>query len=323
MQQTEQALDRIETNQMDPWLASLLKIREKRGIQVDPTANERFIKVRRVIMGVNELVEAGEQPEVILAKLNSMNVEVIGFALEGVGLALAKQDANAPQAENRVETFVAGTSIFHQIMVFLGVGAFLGTERLPLDPHIQPYLNPFNPLRVWSILDGYGFQHGMLYWEEYLDGQPIPEGINGYNARIFDQGLGRSIWVLDAGDVNRVPNTIAAFPTTRQPDLWAGVGYACTSIGAVKREALEALAAGAGAFLPALVQGSVCAARFRRLLGTPAPHIEMVSDTLSEIAKTQATTSANQAVEKLPTIGSTPLQSLWQFYRSYLTYDQF
>lgn len=319
MPQTEQ-MAQIQTDQMDPWLASLLAARAKRGIEVDPTAKQRFVKVRRAVMGIDELVTAGEPPQAILAKLNNMNPELLGFALEGVGMALTKQELSLASAQNLVETFAEGTSIPYQIMIFLGVGALLAREQLPLEPYITSYLESFNPLRVWSIIDGYGFQHGMLHWQEYLEGQKQLEYLSGYNSRIFDQGLGRSIWLIDAGDVTRIPQTIGTFAKNRQPDLWCGIGYVCASIGGVDRKTLEFLGTSAGYYLPALAQGAACAAKFRQLLGTSASHVELASLVLSEMTS-QAAANDAQKLDNFSTIGATPVQSLWQHYRAYLICD--
>jgi len=316
MVQTEQIVEKTQMDQMDPWIASLLKAREHRGIQaIDSATKQRFVKVRRAILGINELVATGEPPEAILAKLKTIDPELLGFALEGVGMALAKEDISTTFTNfNQVEAFVADTTITYQLMVFLGVGVLLGTDLLPLKSYLASYLEPFNPLRVWSIVDGYGFQCGMLHWQKYLDGQPSPENLYGFTSRIFDQGLGRSIWLIDAGDVTHIQRTIAAFPPTRQPDLWCGIGYVCSSVGGVQRETLEALGAAAGVYLPALAQGSTCAAKFRKLLGTPAVHVEMAAQILSQLV---AATSVSQTL----TIGSTPVQSLWKNYRAYLICD--
>jgi enediyne biosynthesis protein E3 len=321
MSQSEQ-MEKLQVNQMDPWLASLLSAREARGITVDPKANQRFIKVRRTIMGVNELIAEGQEPEVILAQLSQMEIELLGFALEGAGMALGEKDISSSDGFGKVETFLKNTSVQYQIMVLLGVGALLATDRKPILPYIQSYLNPFNPLRVWPIIDGYGFQYGMLHWRDFLSGQPRPESLSGYNGRVFDQGLGRSIWVIDAGQVDRIPQTIATFSPTRQPDMWCGVGYACASIGGIDRKLLEILGAAAGMYLSALTQGAVCAAAFRRSLGTLAPQAEFACEVFSKMISEVATESNSKISEHMKSIGSTPTDKLWQPYRSYLIYDR-
>jgi len=309
--QIEQTLEMTQQDQIDPWLTSSLKAREKRGTQeLDPATKQRFVKVRRAILGINDLVAAGEEPKAILAKLQTMEPELLGFALEGVGMALAKQDLATPGEFPRVEAFATGTSLTYQIMVFLGVGALLAQDKLPLEPFIKSYLEPFNPLRVWAIADGYGLQSGMLHWQDFLYGQPRPEYFCGYIGRVFDQGLGRSIWLIDAANVSHIQQTIAAFPHSRQPDLWCGIGYVCSSIGGVQRETLESLGAAAGVYLPALAQGAACAAKFRRLLGTPATHVELAQAILAELVA--------RAAESQAYSGATPVESLWRNYRAYL-----
>ena len=166
-----------------------------------------------------------------------MDTELLGFALEGVGMALAKEDTSTTFTNfNKVEAFVAGTTVTYQLMVFLGVGAFLATDLLPLKTYLASYSEPFNPLRVWAIVDGYGFQCGMLHWQNYLDNQLNPENLYDFTNRVFDQGLGRSIWMIGAGDVTQIKQIISAFPPARQPDLWCGIGYICSSVGGVPRK---------------------------------------------------------------------------------------
>lgn len=30
------------------------------------------------------------------------------------------------------------------------------------------------------VVDGYGFNHGIYYWQDYIDGQAIPVQLSGY-----------------------------------------------------------------------------------------------------------------------------------------------
>ena len=90
-------------------------------------------------------------------------------------------------------------------------------------------------------MDGYGFHEGFFSRHRYVDEQIVPAHLSSYARRIFDQGLGRSIWFSAGADVERIAAMIAAFPQARQADLWIGIGVACGYVGGVDRATIEAL----------------------------------------------------------------------------------
>ncbi len=252
---------------------------------------------------------ADEEPEALVARLNAIESELFGFALEGVGMGLAELDALKPKKQNRVQAFLEGARTAYQTMVYLGVGLMLVRRELP----IKPYLTQLNPISSWPIIDGYGFNHGIYRWREYIDGQAIPEQLVGYTCRVFDQGLGRSIWLLDGTDVTRISVTVGAFSSIRQADIWGGVGYACSSICGAERATIEALGTAAGSYLSELAKGAACAAKFRKLLGNPAGYTEFVHEVLCEMAGDTGTN-----VRDIPNNEAEPNQQVWQHYREVL-----
>ncbi|MDZ8187172.1 MAG: DUF1702 family protein [Nostoc sp. ChiSLP02] len=274
----------------------------------DPKVPQRFGHIAEGMWQGYHAAIADEQPEAIVAKLNAIDSELLGFALEGVGIALTELNALKPQNQNRVEAFLEKTTAAYQTMVYLGVGLGLVRYKLPIELH----LNAQNPVTSWPVIDGYAFNHGVYYWQDYIDGQALPVQLSGYACRVFDQGLGRSIWLVDCADVNRIAKTISAFPTTRQADLWGGIGYACASIGGAERSTLEALGEVADDYVFELAKGASCAAKFRQLLGNEPGYTGLASEVLSSIA-------ARAGIE----IKDIPVESLsnnktWQHYREYL-----
>ncbi|WP_414575517.1 DUF1702 family protein [Anabaena sp. CCY 9402-a] len=290
-----------------------------RGVRTnDEKMQQRFFQVTNAMWQTHQASLASDDREVLVNKLNSIETELFGFALEGIGIGLSQQDLVAPSHQNRVESFVGDASAAYQAMVYLGVGLMLGKGRLP----IEKYLKANDPLKVWPVIDGYGFQHGMFHWQEFLDATANPpEQFSGYTRHIFDQGLGRSIWMVNCADVTHISQTIAAFPTTRQADLWGGVGYACASIGGAERSTLEALGRAAGSYRFALARAAACAAKFRQLLGNAAGYTTMASQVLSGMASATPDDIINQAPTQLPTNIADIDPEIWQFYRVYLVVD--
>ena len=286
----------------------------RKVIPKDPKVPQRFRYVASGMWQGYHAAIADEEPEALVAKLNAIDSELLGFALEGVAIGLAELDALKPQEQKRVEAFVAGTTPAYQTMVYLGVGLGLVRGKLP----IEPYLNQLNPVISWPVIDGYGFNHGVNYWQDYIDGQAIPAQLSGYLRCVFDQGLGRGIWLVNCADVDRIATTIGAFPATRQPDLWGGIGFACASIGGAQSSTIEALGKVAGDYLLQLAKAATCAAKFRKLLGNEAGYTALVSEVLSSMATEAGFEIKQTPVESLPNNGAEPDQQIWQHYREYL-----
>ena len=62
----------------------------------------------------------------------------------------------------------------------------------------------------------------------------MPDHIDGYMKRAFDQGLARSLWFVKKADVRVIKETISTFSADRHADLWSGVGSACAYTGGIK-----------------------------------------------------------------------------------------
>lgn len=290
-----------------------------RGVRTDDEKmQQRFFQVTNAMWQTHQAALATDKREVLVDKLNSIETELFGFTLEGIGIGLAQQDLVAATNYNRVEAFVAGASPAYRTMVYLGVGLMLGKGRLP----IERYLKPADLTKVWPVIDGYGFQHGMFHWRDFLDGTATPpEEFSGYTRHIFDQGLGRSIWMVNCADVNHISRTIAAFPASRQADLWGGVGYACASIGGAEGATLKALGTAAGPYRFALARAAACAAKFRELLGNAAGYTKMASEVLSGMENATPDEILNKAPKIFPTNKAISDSEIWQFYRVYLVVD--
>jgi hypothetical protein len=164
----------------------------------------------------------------------------------------------------------------------------------------------------WLALDGYGFHEGYFDWPRYIENQLLPDRLSGYACRGFDQGLGRCLWFVKGADVARIVATIAAFPPARRPDLWSGVGLACSYAGGVERQVIEALAHAAGPYHPQLAQGVVFAAGTRQKAGNPVPHTELACRVVCGISLAEAAHRFDVTGQDLPTDGTEPAFEIWR-----------
>ena len=126
-------------------------------------------------------------PDLLQARLDSVEEEFRGFAYEGAAMALGLLDRLTPWRRDRVESFLQGPAAPHVYMVHAGVGMALARLRRRLaGPPVG-----MDPLLGWLAVDGYGFHEGYFHWRRSCDRLTIPPHVSGYALHVFDQGAGR------------------------------------------------------------------------------------------------------------------------------------
>jgi len=283
-------------------------------------------------------------------KLDQVEVEFRGFSYEGAAMGLALLDHLTPWRRNRVQCFLRGAGEPHTYMVHVAIGWVMA--RLPgsiektltaLDPLLRWLVLDgygfhegfFNwprylrgqpiPKRVTRIGSGAGVPTATPGVSPAKDAGQMndPRGQAPrqagetpaplcYAARAFDQGLGRSLWFVDGGDVARVRQTIAEFPEHRQADLWSGIGLASVYAGAVNETALNRLRGASGAFGPQLAQGAAFAAKARCRAGNPTAYTERACRALCGLSAVDAATVTDAALENLAASEIEPAFEVWR-----------
>ncbi|MET0396337.1 MAG: DUF1702 family protein, partial [Longimicrobiaceae bacterium] len=176
------------------------------------------------------------------ARLEGAEPALRGFAFEGAAMGLALLDRLAPWRRDRLRTFLRGPGAPHVYMVHVGAGWALARLR-------RGFAGPprdMDPLLGWLAADGYGFHEGYFHPARYARGGAAPGRVSGYARRVFDQGLGRSLWFVHGADPGRISAAVAGFAPGRRGDLWSGAGLACAYAGAAEAGAAAALADAAG-----------------------------------------------------------------------------
>lgn len=207
----------------------------------------------------------------LVPMLDATDDEVRGVAYEGAGMGLMLLDCLLPY-QKRLAGFLAGPGRAYKPLLYIGAG--LALPPMPVDP-LRVMARSHDDER-WLILDGYGFYHGFFAPERSLRRQVRPRRISGYAAKMFDRGLGRSIWFTTAANTQRIADTIERFPATRRGDLWSGIGLACAYAASVLDEAeMRRLVTAAGPDADQFAVGVAVAAEFRHLAGHPAMHTDL------------------------------------------------
>lgn len=245
----------------------------------------------------------------LVPRLNKVPIELRGYAYEGAAIGLTGLDCFMPW-KARLREYMAGPGAEHIYMVHIGAGEALA--RLHRKP--VPFIDRLEDrVLCWLVMDGYGFYSGFFASQRHVRGQAVPTHLSPYARRVFDQGLGRSIWFLAGARVDRIAATIAVFPAERQADLWLGTGVACGYVGGVDRPTVEALRTAAGPHAARLAVGTAFVAKGRHRAGNPVPDTDLACAVLcGGISAARAARIVDAAFENLPTDGPEPAYSILQ-----------
>jgi enediyne biosynthesis protein E3 len=249
-----------------------------------------------------------DRPDRLASDVDAIESELRGFAFEGAGMGLYMLDLLGPWKRDRLSQFLAGPGAAHVYMVHVGAGWALAQLARKVDRSLAR----FDPLLGWLAVDGYGFHHGYFHWFGTIECRQAPQRLSGYARRVFDQGLGRSLWFVDGAESDRIAATIARFPPSRHADLWSGVGLACAYAGGVSTEGIDALIAVAGSHLPQLAQGVAFAAKARERAGNLSRHTQLASRIICGMPAEDAARLTDRALIDLPADHAVPAYEVWR-----------
>jgi hypothetical protein len=140
----------------------------------------------------------------------------------------------------------------------------------------------------------------------------MPARLVGYERRVFDQGLGRSLWFVKGADVAAVASAVNPFPFARRDDLWSGIGLACAYAGGCGRAAIESLRVAADKHLPAFAQGVAFAAKTRARAGNLNLHTETVCRLICKHSADETAAITDAALKDLREDGELPAYEIWR-----------
>lgn len=257
----------------------------KRGFRYDTgDLRERLEEVGRCFVFGYHTALGEDRPEPLAEKLEAVALEFRGFSYEGAAMGLAILDALTPWRRGRLTAFLRGPADAHVYIAVIGSGWALA--RLPFP--IERLRVRFDPILDWLVFDGYGFHQGYFHWQRAIVGHEVPRRVSGYALRVFDHGVGRSLWFVEGAGVERIAARVQAFPARRQADIWSGVGLACAYAGGVPRATVEDLKTAAGVHAPHLAQGAAFAAKSRTRAGNLVPHTELACQVLCGMGAVEA-----------------------------------
>ena len=259
------------------------------------------------LTGYHAALEETDCPS-LARRLAFVDADLSGFAFEGAAMGLALLDYVTPWRKDRWRTFVESFGSHHVYMMHVGLGWALARLRRS----VTSYLAQLDPLLGWLMIDGYGFHEGYFNWRRYVEARAVPLHLHGYERRVFDQGLGRSLWFVKGANVNAVASAIDTFPLARRDDLWSGIGLACAYAGGCTRSEVQWLRAAAHAHFPALVQGVAFAAKTRQRAANLNVHTEMVCREMCGVSAEEAAAVTDSALKNLRAENGSPAYEVWR-----------
>lgn len=263
--------------------------------------------VRAVTKGCQITLQTGKFATLVARLDASFDDELRGYAYEGAGIGLAALDSLLPWG-NRTRAFLDGPG--SEFIYAVPLGAGMGLARLRRKP--EQFLKRLDPVLGWLILDGYGFHEGFFSSRRFIKNQEVPAFLSPYARRVFDHGIGRSIWFVCSTNARRVAETVAEFPVARRADLWSGVGLACGYTGGGERSNIEILQGLRGSYGPSLAMGVAVAANARHTVGNPSQYVEMACDILCGVSSSTASAMVEAARQNLPVDGAEPAYEVWR-----------
>lgn len=289
---------------------SPLRSLRKAILKTVPKAKSDDKKVFTTVMQGFRMTLEDDRFDILVSRLNEVEADWRGFAYEGVGLGLAVFDSILPWRK-RLQAFVSGPGDPYIIPIYIGAGLALGRFGSKRPERFMARLE--NPAFRWMVIDGYGFYKGAFAPQLYLEEKVVPTSLSNYARRVFDQGLGRSIWFINDEQVDPVLTMISAFPEARRSDLWSGAAFACAYAGSpMKRETLEALQTAAGPYRTQLALAGALAAKRRHGLGHITPQTELACQIFCGLSGEKAAHIANDALLNLPNDEGEPAHKRWR-----------
>lgn len=290
---------------------SLIGVSQKEATSFSEGSSEKWRHLEKVVLSAIEGYHTtldSSRFEIFVPQLDQVALEFRGYAYEGAAMGLTGLDCMLPW-KKRLQAYMDGPGAAHIYMVHIGAGEALARLRR----HPEPFITRLRDrVLCWLVMDGYGFHEGFFSRQRYVEEQAIPTHLSQYARRIFDQGLGRSIWFTAGADVERIATTIATFAQARQADMWLGIGVGCTYVGGLDRAEIEALYKAAGPYKPYMAVGAAFVAKGRQRAGNMASHTELACEVLCGLTANQAAHKTDTAFLDLPTDGAEPAFEILQ-----------
>jgi hypothetical protein len=258
-------------------------------------------------MGFHEAI-VSDRDEDLAGFLATVPANYRHYAYEGAGIGLALLDQLDGGSISRLQRFAEGIATQYGFMLQLGGGWSIPFDRA-LRRYPEAFLSPFDTVLRWIPLVGLGTRQAYFHWPRYVDYQNSLN-LSAFGRQVFDQGIGRALWLGEGGFPDLVAARVGQFPPSRQRDLWSGVGFGCSNYGVAFISGLEYLHAASGPWSDYLAEGAALGATARWAPSSPDRGLDLVCRTLCGIGAEDVIRLTNRAAKL--TEGIRPKYELWR-----------
>ena len=214
------------------------------------TIEERISSIQEAFqIGKLEGEMCGIQSEYLFE--TSLSSEYISVAFEGCSMAIALKSLKNRDSLIDWHLFISTKGHNYLSQMHVGLGWALAELKLP----VLQYLISIDPKWQLRVLDGFGYYCGLFRRREAIRTMSYPLEIPEDLYAGYNQGIGRILYYLAQGDVERLSRNIELFPDDRHADIWRGIGIAATFIGGLDESAINEMMKSAGDFEKQLLVG--------------------------------------------------------------------
>lgn len=252
---------------------------------------EKMEKIKTLFQESKEQALQTNDLATFIIELDKVENEFRSVAYEAAAMAFAEQDLLAENTLTNWNLFCKKSEATYEVQLHVGLGWALAKE----NKETSALFNSLDPFMVPRVLDGMGYYDGVFRQRATIKNLKISDKFDSSDLNHYDQGVGRSIWYLAAGNPTKCSEIINTFPSERKVDLWRGIGIASVYVGGCDDATLIELKKTAKEYSIALTVGAALAIKSR------VESNSVINDTESA-CKLLLRSNANELVEKLNTI---------------------
>ncbi|MEJ6615968.1 MAG: DUF1702 family protein [Crocinitomicaceae bacterium] len=172
----------------------------------------------------------------------SLSNEYTSVAFEGCSMSIAMTSIKNRDSLIDWHLFSSTKGKNYLSQIHIGLGWALAELQLPT----QQYLISIDPKWQLRVLDGFGYYSGLFRRREAIRNMSFPTQIPEELYAGYNQGIGRFLYYLAHGDVERLERNIELFPNHRHSDFWRGIGIAATFIGGLNEKSINRITQSSG-----------------------------------------------------------------------------
>lgn len=197
---------------------------------------DRLKHVERLFMNVQRDLYAVEDFSVIRAYIEGHDPDFRSLVAESASMLIAERSLSEGDLGYWRE-FMDSMNDLHLFHMLIGMGMAMGKcERWPNDK------SGLSQKEYALCLDGIGYYFALFRGRATVKQAGVPRPLVSDDQYWFDSGVGRRLWYLAEGSVDKLLRYLAVFEKHRQDALWQGIGIAFAYVsGGDKKQVLELL----------------------------------------------------------------------------------